>query len=138
MVKVSIMLQVNASFEKIWDMISNVDDDSNYWTETVRIKNLSKNRNGVTREVRLSDGRKCQQKVTLFPKERIHIRYTKGPMIGIKDLMLIDKGRMSIIRVQINYKLEAGQDKSASVLKELQSEAEHALHLIKKHAERKP
>ncbi len=129
------MLQVNATFEKIWNIISKIDNDPNYWKNIISIKNISRDRNTVTRDIRLSNGSKCQQKITLFPKEGIHIQWTKGPIVGTEDIMIIDNGGIVIIRIQINYKLEVACDKSASVLEELQSEAEHALQLIKKQAE---
>lgn len=133
--EVVIMVQINASFGKIWNIISNVDNDQNYWKEITRIRNISKNRNVVTREVRLSNGSKCQQKISLFPKEGIHVQWTKGPIIGIKDIMLIDYGETTIIRIQINYKLKDGLGGPVDVLKELRTEAEYALQAIKRQAE---
>lgn len=133
------MLQVNAPFEKMWNIISKVDNDPNYWKSIIRIRNTSRDRNTITREIHLSNGSKCQQKITLFSKEGIHIQWTKGPIVGTKDIMLIDNGSTTIIRIQINYKLgEVAGGGSASVLDELQSEAEHALQLIKKQVECKP
>ena len=139
MVEVDIMLQINATFEKVWNIISAVDNDRNYWKEIVRIKNISQDGNVIAREIHLLNGNKCEQRITLFPKEGIHMQWTKGPFSGIKDIMLIDNGSTTIIRVQINYKLErAGNVDSTSVLEELQYEAERALKLIKKEAECKP
>ncbi|MGB9003675.1 MAG: hypothetical protein WCC52_07715 [Nitrosotalea sp.] len=135
MVEVDIMLQVNAPFENIWNIISKVDNDPNYWKSIISIKNISRDRNTVTRKIHLSNGSKCQQKITLFPKEGIHIQWTKGPIVGTKDIMIIDNGSITIIRIQINYNLKVAGDKFASVLEELQSEAEHVLQLIKKQAE---
>ena len=136
MVEVDIMLQVNVPFEKIWNIISKVDNDPNYWKSISRIKNTSRDGNTIIRKVHLSNGSKCQQKITLFPKEVIHVQWMKGPVIGTKDIMLVDNGSTTIIRVQINYKLgKVTRARSTNILDELQSEAEHALQLIKKQVE---
>lgn len=139
MIEVDIMLKINTTFEKVWNIISNVDNDRNYWKEIVSIKNISRDRNVVVREIYLANGNKCHQKITLFPKEGIHIRWTKGTITGIKDVMLIDSGNTTVIRVQISYKPRgAVHIGSRGVLEELQSETENALELIKKEAECKP
>jgi len=136
MVEVDIMLQVNVPFEKIWNIISKVDNDPDYWKSISRIKNTSRDGNTIIRNIQLSNGSKCQQKITLFPKEGIHIQWMKGPIIGMKDIMLVDNGSTTIIRVQINYKLgKVTRARSTNILDELQSEAEHALQLIKKQVE---
>ncbi len=139
MIEVDVMLKINTTFEKVWSIISNVDNDHNYWKKIVRIKNISRDRNVVVREIYMSSGSKYHQKITLFPKEGMHIRWTKGTVTGIKDIMLIDNGNTTVIRVQISYKPRgAVRIGSRGILEELQSEAENALELIKKEAEFNP
>lgn len=136
MVEIDITLKINAPFEKVWNIISNIDNDPFYWKYIVSIKNITRDRNVVLREVYMSNGNKCQQKITFFPKEGIHIRWTRGAITGVKDIMLIDNGSTTIIRAQINYKIGgAVKIGSISVLDELRSETENALNLIKKDAE---
>ncbi|HKU32340.1 MAG TPA: hypothetical protein VJR22_00655 [Candidatus Nitrosotalea sp.] len=139
MVEVDIMLKINTTFEKVWNIISKIENDRNYWKGIVRIKNISNDRNVVEREIYLANGNKYHQKITLFPKEGIHIRWTKGTVTGTKDIMLIDGGNTTIVRVQINYKPRgAVRIGSRGILEELQSQTENALELIKKEAECKP
>ena len=139
MIEVDVMLKINATFEKVWNIISNVDNDRKYWKEIMQIKNTSRDRNVMVREIYMSNGSKYHQKITLFPKEGIHIRWTKGTITGIKDIMLIDCGNTTVIRVQISYKPKgAVRIGSSGILEELQSETENALKLIKKEAERNP
>ncbi|HJT10675.1 MAG TPA: hypothetical protein VJ771_07820 [Candidatus Nitrosotalea sp.] len=139
MIEVDVMLKVNTTFEKVWNIISDVDNDHKYWKEIVQIKNTSRGRNVVVREIYMSNGSKYHQKITLFPKEGIHIRWTKGTITGIKDIMLIDSGNTTVIRVQISYKPRgAVRIGSRDILEELQSETENALEMIKKEAERNP
>ena len=136
MFEVDITLKVNAYFERVWNIISKVDNDINYWKEIQHIKNISRERNVIVREVYLSNGDKYHQKMMLFPKEGIHIQWTRGTLTGVKDIMLIDNGATTIIRVQINYKnggaIRIG---GSNVLEELKTETENALELIKEEAE---
>lgn len=140
MIKIEIKTRIAASQEKVWNIISRIDDDPQYWKGMTNIRNISKNRNFTTREISLVNGSKCHQKVTLFPREGIHIRYTRGPMIGIKDILLTGiGGDVTILEVQINYRLSGVvRIVPKSILKELQSETELALQLIREEAEETP
>lgn len=139
MFEVDVALKVNASLERVWNIISKVDNDRMYWKEISRIKNLTRDRNGLTREAYLANGSKYNQKITFFPKEGIHIRWTRGTVTGVKDIMLIDNGPTTIVRVQINYKHGgAVHIGSTDILKKLRTETESALRLIKREAECQP
>ncbi len=136
MIKIETKMQIVASQEKVWNIISKIDDDPRYWKGITYIRNISKNRNVITREVSLANGSKCNQRITLFPREGIHIRYTGGPMVGIKDILLTGIGNVTIIEVQIDCRLSGVVRLiPKSVLEELQTESEFALQLIKEEAE---
>lgn len=135
MIEINVKLQINASQDKVWNIISKVDDDPHYWKGMTSIRNISKNRNVITRKVSLVDGTKCHQKVTIFPKDGIHITWTRGPMVGIKDILLFS-GSSTVLEVQMRYRLiGVVRLVPKSILNELQSEAELALQLIKEEAE---
>ncbi|MGI0047356.1 MAG: SRPBCC family protein [Nitrosotalea sp.] len=139
MIKIEIKTQIAASQEKVWNIISKIDDDSQYWKGITGIRNISKNRNVTAREISRVNGSKCYQKVTLFPREGIHIRYTNGPMVGIKDILLTSIGDVTILEIQMDYRLSGVvRLVPKSILKELQFEAELALQLIKEEAEEAP
>jgi hypothetical protein len=139
MAEIDVRIKINKPQEKVWNIISKVDNDSNYWKGITSIRNISKDRNVITREVTLVNGTKSYQKVTLFPREGIHIRFTKGPIIGIKDILLVNNGNITILEAQLKYKL-SGLTRLVpkNVLEELQFEAELALQLIKDQVEEKP
>lgn len=139
MVMIDVRITINRSQEKVWNVISKVDNDPSYWKGMILIKNISKTRNVITREVTLVNGDKSYQKVTLFPKEEVHVRLTKGSIIGIKDISLDGMGNITILRALLNYKLSGLQRLfPKGVLKELQFEVEQALQLIKEKVEEKP
>lgn len=136
MAEIDITLKINATIEKVWNIISDLDNDPSYWEEIDRIKNITRDRNVVLREVHMSNGSKCLQKIMLFPKEGIHVRWIRSTITGVKDIMLADNGGTTIIRVQMSYKIAGAVRIGAiGILDELRSEIENALNLIKKDAE---
>ncbi|MEO9276379.1 MAG: hypothetical protein ABI340_01175 [Nitrososphaera sp.] len=69
MVEIKIKTKIDAPVEKVWSIISRIDDDYKFWNLTKSIRNISKDRNEIIREVRLSKtvgaikGYFCSQKM---------------------------------------------------------------------------
>ncbi len=136
MVEIHARIQINAPQENVWRIISRIDNDPTYWKGTTHIKNTSKEQNVITRDVFLGKDNKCQQRVILFPKEGVHIKWLRGPIIGVKDILLFAHGNTSILETQMNYKIRGVIGLfSKNTTKDLQMEAELALQLIKEDSE---
>ena len=136
MVEINARIQINAPLENIWRIISRIDNDSTYWKGTTHIKNISKEQNVITRDVFLGKDNRCQQRVILFPKEGVHIKWLSGPIRGVKDILLFAHGNTSILEAQMNYKIQGIIGLfSKNTIKDLQMEADLALQLIKEDSE---
>jgi hypothetical protein len=136
MVEIDAKIQINAPQEKVWKIISKIDNDPIYWKGTTRIRNISKEQNVITRYVFLGKDNKCQQRVIIFPKEGVHIKWLKGPIMGVKDILLSAHGNTTTLEIQMSYTLTGVVGLfSKNTTKELQSEAELALQLIKEESE---
>ena len=136
MVEIDAKIQINAPHEKVWKIISKIDNDPIYWKGTTRIRNISKEQNVITRYVFLGKDNKCQQRVIIFPKEGVHIKWLKGPIMGVKDILLSAHGNTTTLEIQMSYTLTGVVGLfSKNTTKELQSEAELALQLIKEESE---
>jgi len=139
MVEIKVKLQIDAPIEKVWDVISRVDDDPKFWNLTKRIRNISKKENEIVREVIVGKVEKCHQKVTLVPKEAVHILWTKGVITGTKDFVLTSLGSATLLEVSMDYNLSGlARFFSGGIKEELQIEAELAVDLIKERAEGRP
>ncbi len=139
MVEIKIKAQIDAPVEKVWEVISKVDDDPKFWNLTKSIRNISKSANEIVREVRLGKMDKCHQKITLVPNEKIHIDWTKGVLKGEKDVVLTSLGNATLLEVQMDYIITGPAALFPGRIKEeLQMEAEIAVDLIKEKAEGKP
>ena len=78
-----------ASIDRVWDVISDIDRDPDFWRGTRHIKNISKTENTVEREVVIAFRNSvCQEIVTIDPKKSINIEIIEGPMKGKKTIAL--------------------------------------------------
>jgi carbon monoxide dehydrogenase subunit G len=79
---------VSAPINKVWNIISDVDKNSNYWPIT-GIKNINKTGNTIEREVLTPpNNSKAHQFITLNPKKSIIENQTQGAITGIKTITL--------------------------------------------------
>ena len=90
---------VAAPPDKVWDIISDVDNDFKYYKGLNDIKNISKDGNKIEREVTVGFLKhKARQTIILNPKKSVEIRMTKGPILGTKvtTLSQVDDGNTRI------------------------------------------
>ncbi|HZW54904.1 MAG TPA: SRPBCC family protein [Nitrososphaerales archaeon] len=90
MVSIKATCEVNASAEKVWEIVSDVDNDPLYWSGLNAIRNVRKEENLVEREVKVGFmGNEGRQTIRLNPKESIDLTMTKGPLRGSRQMRLI-------------------------------------------------
>ena len=134
-IKTSVM--INSTQEKIWDLISDIDNEPRFWKGTKEVRNISRDENQVSREITIAfRDQKCLQEVTISPKETIKAVFTEGVIVGEKILTLK--------RVNDSCELEAIWDVKLSgimgmftgmIKKHIKSGTEQALQAIKKEVE---
>jgi hypothetical protein len=80
---------INASFDELWNIISDIDKDPEYWHGTKYIKNIKKEGNVTERESIIAfKNYKCKEIVTLYNKNQITIEIVEGPIRGRKTITL--------------------------------------------------
>ncbi|MHB8545831.1 MAG: hypothetical protein ACYDAJ_03610 [Nitrosotalea sp.] len=136
MIRIVSKIMINSSAKKVWSVISAIERDPYFWKGLTRVRNTSHGRNVFTREVILSNSDKCYQKVILFPIEGIHIKWTRGSIIGIKDILITQIGNQTLLEVEMNYEIKGiAQLRSRRISEELRNESELALQLIREDIE---
>ena len=91
MAEIKASVKINSTQEKIWDVISDIDNEPKFWKGTKEVRNISKDGNQISREITIAfRDQKCMQEVTIFPKETIKAIFTKGVIVGEKTLTLKD------------------------------------------------
>jgi len=85
--------EVDASPDDVWNIVSDVDRDPEYWSGLASIRNIRKEGNLVEREVVVRFmGRKGTQRIELVPKESIQMSMIDGPLRGSRQIKLIPLG----------------------------------------------
>ncbi len=131
-------VEIDAPLDKIWSIVSDLDSEPRFWKGTKEVRNISKEGNTVTREVTIAfKDSKCMQTVTLYPKEKIQIQFTKGVIEGTKTLTLVQIGDKTRLDVLWDMKLAGMMGMFTGMIKKhIQNGSEQALESIKQEAQR--
>ena len=87
---------VNASKDKVWNIISYVDKNPEYWRISI-VKNIKISNNTVERDVTVPSppfmDNKAHQIITIIPERYTIIEnQTQGPITGLKTISLLQAG----------------------------------------------
>jgi len=130
-------IDINAPVDRVWDIISDLDNEPKFWKGTKETRIISRDGNVVTREITIAfRDSKCMQKITIQPKEKIYAEFTKGIIKGSKTLMLKPKDNSSLLEANWDVKMSglAGMF-TGMIKKHIRSGTEQALESIKQKAE---
>ena len=138
MAEIRASVEINAPAEKVWNIISDLDNEPKFWKGTKEVRNISKENNVIIREVTIAfKDSKCMQTVTLYPKEKIHAEFTKGIINGTKTVSLKPQGNSTNLEAAWDIKLSGMMGMfTGMVKKHIQSGTEQALESIKQEAEK--
>jgi carbon monoxide dehydrogenase subunit G len=131
-------IEINAPTEKVWDLVSDIDNEPKFWKGTKEVRNISKEGNVVNREIIIAfRDQKCQQEVTLYPKEKIVAVFTKGIIGGSKTVKLMSKENQTLLEVKWDIKLTGIMGMFTGMIKKhIRSGTDLALQSIKEKLER--
>ncbi|SMH71364.1 type II toxin-antitoxin system RatA family toxin [Candidatus Nitrosotalea okcheonensis] len=138
MAQIQASIEIDAPIDKVWSIVSDLDSEPKFWKGTKEVRNISKEGNTITREVTIAfKDSKCMQTVTLYPKEKIQIQFTKGVIEGTKALTLAQTGSKTRLDVIWDMKLTGMMGMFTGMIKKhIQSGSEQALESIKQEAQR--
>ena len=131
-------IEINAPSEKVWDLVSDIDNEPKFWKGTKEVRNISKDGNIVNREVTIAfRDQKCLQQVTLEPKKHIKAKFTKGILNGEKIMTIIPNGEKTILQTTWDIKLTGVMGMFTGMIKKhIKSGTEQAMKSIKEEIER--
>lgn len=138
MANIEAIIEINAPLDRVWDIVSDLDNEPKFWKGTKEIRNISKNENTVEREITIAfKDKKCTQKVKIYPKERIEATFTKGIIDGTKTITLTSVNEKIMLKAIWDIKLSGMMGMFTGIVKKhIQSGTEQALQSIKEEAER--
>ena len=138
MAEIEVSVEISAQIDKVWDIVSDIDNEPKFWKGTKEIRNISKNENIVNREITIAfRDQKCMQEVKLYPKEKIEAVFTKGIIDGTKIITLDAKDGKTLLSVKWDIKLTGMMGMFTGMIKKhIESGTVQALQKIKEEIER--
>lgn len=101
----------NASKDKVWNIISYVDKNPDYWPISI-VKNINISNNTVEREVTVPAppfmNNKAHQIITIIPERYTIIEnQTQGPITGVKTISLLQAGSdVNMTKISVNWNID--------------------------------
>ena len=137
MAEIKTSIIINSTQEKIWDVISDIDNEPKFWKGTKEVRNISKDENHISREITIAfRDQKCLQDVTIVPKETIKAVFREGVIVGEKILTLKKVNDSCELEAIWDVKLSGMMGMFTGMIKKhIKSGTEQALQAIKKEVE---
>jgi len=138
MTTIEVSVEINAPRDKVWDIVSDIDNEPKFWKGTKEVRNISEDGDKIIREITIAfRDQKCMQEVKLSPKEKIEIEFKKGIIDGTKIINLSSNAEKTTIKATWNIKLTGMMGIFTGIVtNHIKSGTEQALQSIKKEAER--
>ena len=138
MATIVVQTEINATVDKVWELISDIDNEPKFWKGTKEVKTLSTEGDIIKREITIAfRDQKCLQEIQLKPKESIRAKFTKGILNGTKVITLIPKNNSVLIETSWDIKLSGMMNMFTAVIKNhIKSGTEQALKSIKEEIEK--
>jgi uncharacterized protein YndB with AHSA1/START domain len=107
---------VSSPIEKVWSIVSDIDNESRYWSTVKNIRNINTTANNMTantteREATIVAGPRgdtlSHQFVTVNPEQfAIMTNITEGPLTGTRLLTLSNSSNMNTTRIDVVWNLD--------------------------------
>ena len=138
MATIKVEIVINSTIDRVWDVVSDIDNEPKFWKGTKEVKNISKEGNTINREITIAfRDQKCLQEVKIHPKEKIEAIFTKGIINGKKTISLIPKEGKTILSASWDIKLTGMMGMFTGMIKKhIKSGTEQAMQSIKEEIER--
>jgi uncharacterized protein YndB with AHSA1/START domain len=110
MEEIKVSRDVSAPIEKVWNIVSDIDNEAKYWSIIKNIKNINKTDSVTEREVTVQAGpggeAKTQQIVTVNQDQfAVNMNITEGPVTGSRVLTLTPENN-STTRVDAVWEID--------------------------------
>ena len=131
-------IQVASPSEKVWEIVSDIDNEPKFWKGTKEVRNISKKDNIVIREIIIAfRDQKCLQEVTLYPKQKIVAIFKEGIISGSKTIQLTPLENQTRLEVKWDIQLTGIMSMFTGMIKKhIKSGTDLALQSIKEELER--
>lgn len=136
MANISISREIAAPLDKVWQVVSDIDNEPQYWHGTKSVKNISRDGNVTRREAVIAfKDSKTVQTVTVNATS-VETKITEGPILGTKVVTVSPAGEKTKVDVIWDFRLAGFMSMfSGMVKKHIAEGTEQALDRIAKAVE---
>ena len=133
-----VQTEINSTVEKVWEVISDIDNEPKFWKGTKEVKTISVEGDTIKREITIAfRDQKCLQEIQLKPKKSIKAKFTKGILDGTKTITLTPKNNSIILETSWDIKLSGRMNMFTAIIKNhIESGTKQALSSIKEEIEK--
>jgi carbon monoxide dehydrogenase subunit G len=120
MVSIVVTREIPAPLDKVWSIISDIDNEPRYWYGTKSVKNIQKDGNTVQREIVISfKESKCREIVVLDPNKSVKANITDGILRGTEKDIIVNSNGPNRTKIEIvwNIKLSGFKMMFATIIK---------------------
>jgi hypothetical protein len=106
MVSIMVSREIPASLDKVWGIISDIDNEPSYWHGTKSVKNIHKDGNTVEREIVIAFREsKCRELVVLDPKKSVKANIIDGIMRGTEKNIMVNSNGADKTKIDVVWNL---------------------------------
>jgi carbon monoxide dehydrogenase subunit G len=101
-VSIWVTREIPASLDKVWDIISDIDNEPHYWHGTKSVKNINKKGYIMEREIVMAfKESKCREIVVLDPKKSVKVNIIDGIMKGTEKNIVINSNGANKTKIDV-------------------------------------
>jgi uncharacterized protein YndB with AHSA1/START domain len=108
--EIKVSREISAPVDQVWNIVSDVDNETKYWPTYKTIKNIHKTDNIIEREVIVKAGpqdAKTHQFVTVNPEQMlIQTNITEGPVTGSRVLTLSPSSDINATKIDVLWNMD--------------------------------
>jgi uncharacterized protein YndB with AHSA1/START domain len=108
--EIKVSREISVPADQIWNIVSDVDNETKYWPTYKTIKNINKTGNIIEREVTVTVGpqdAKTHQFVTVNPEQMIiKTNITEGPVTGSRVLTLSPSSDINATKIDVLWNID--------------------------------
>ena len=106
MVSIVVTQEIPAPLDKVWGIISDIDNEPRYWHGTKSVKNIHKDGNTIEREIVIAFREsKCREIVILDPKKSVKANIIDGIIRGTEKNIIVNSNGPNRTKIDVVWNI---------------------------------
>jgi hypothetical protein len=106
MVSIVVTQEIPAPLDKVWGIISDIDNEPRYWHGTKSVKNIHKDGNTIERDIVIAFREsKCREIVVLDPKKSVKANIIDGIIRGTEKNIIVNSNGPNRTKIDVVWNI---------------------------------